>query len=119
MWVKIIKKNQISSNDLFFVLFLLKDVDQFCCMCSSSDEANEYIFLGSNQGVLTCVDAAGMCTLAQTDLSSQLGAENVKIVSISSAHLRASFHLVSCISDTGKNSIILFNIQISIGLNFF
>lgn len=70
-------------------------------MCTSSDEENEYLFLCSKQGMLKCVDAAGMCVLTETDLSVQYGVENTNITYITSSLLKTSLHLIACLTKTG------------------
>jgi len=73
-------------------------------MCVSADDANEYLFLGGNNGKLYCVDTAGMCVLTETDLSPQGSTENANIIAISSARIKGSIHFVVCLSDTGNNN---------------
>ncbi len=81
--------------------FLKKDVENLSCMCSSSDEANEYLFLGSHDGILYCLDVAMVSIVAQTDLSQRVSIENANIIAICSSQIKDSVHFVLCLSDTG------------------
>ena len=72
-------------------------------MSSSTDEANEFIFVGGN-GSLACVDSSGMNLIDKIELfddKTHQSAENANIISISSSRLNFAIHLIVSISETG------------------
>lgn len=69
----------------------------FNCLSQSSDDNNEFLFVGSN-GSVYCIDVSALCVIDKLELSLD---NNANITSIYSSKLKESVHLVVSISDTG------------------
>ncbi|CAF0942853.1 unnamed protein product [Brachionus calyciflorus] len=84
----------------YSVYSVLEGLDDFNCMCNSTDDFNDFIFIGSN-GFIHCVDVTTMSIIAKVDLGKNVSDTSTNIINIYTAQIKQSAHLIVSISDTG------------------
>ena len=80
-------------------------MESFNCIYPSTDENNEFIFVGHN-GNIECIDAAAMSSVDKVYLN-----ESSNIIGISTVKLKQQAHLVVSFTDVGAFYMHLFVIN--------
>lgn len=97
----------------FTKLTVLKDLENINCMSPSTDDNNEFVFVGLD-GSISCLDADGITVLDKAEIfddKTQQSKENSNITSICSSRFNNQVHFVVSISSTGYVFMHLFCIN--------
>lgn len=84
-------------------LFLLENVENISCICSSTDEDSKFLFVGANENQIHAVDASSLKICDQIVLE-----DGEKVVSINCSTIKLGVFFISAITENGYVSLYLF-----------